>query len=174
MKVPQLSSRVWLAICAFLLSISVVLGVLLVQDHLDGPRHGSGMGPSKGPRLGKIDRLTLPPEQKQQVRQLFREHRRSHRQVARGLRKLKWQMHQALVDPTVSTQQLEAAFAEVAAQQTAIERSRLRFTLELRQLIGAENMKPLYREIFTKRKRPGKRGRRKRDDGDRENRRDRD
>lgn len=165
MKVPQLSSRVWLAICAFLLSISVVLGVLLVKDHHKGHR--------KGPRLGKLSRLDIPKEQKQQVRQLFREHRRSHRQVARGLRKLEWQMHQALVDPTVSNEQLEEVFAKVAAQQTAIERSRLRFTLELRQLIGAENMKPLYREIF-KRKGHGKRGRRKHDNDDHESRRDRD
>lgn len=146
MKLPQLSSRIWLAICAFLLSVCVVLGVWAFK----GPRRGDPI--KKIARIARMDRLDLPPGQKQQARQLFREHRRSHRVVARALRRMERQLQRAIIDPNVSDDQLMELFDKIDAQQAALHRSRFRFTVELRQLIGAANMKPLFRE-WNKRKR---------------------
>lgn len=151
MKLPQLSSRIWLAICAFLLSVCVVLGVWAVK----GRRHSD---PLK--KIARMDRLNLPPGQKQQARQLFREHRRSHRVVARALRRMERQLQRAIVDPNVSDDQLMELFDKIDAQQAALHRSRFRFTMELRQLIGPENMRPLFRGWNKgKRGRDGHRGR---------------
>lgn len=150
MKFPVFSTRIWLAICAFLVTVVVILGVLLVN----GPR-----GP-QGPKLklGKINRLDLTREKKQQVRQMFKEHRRSHRLVARELRQKERQLQDALVSPATTDEQLQESFAAVTALQRALARSRFAFTLQLRQLVGPANMKPLYRQLGNK-GRKGRRGR---------------
>lgn len=137
MKFPVFSTRIWLAICAFLVTVVVILGVLLVKGHRGG--RGAGL------KLSKISRLELSQDKKREVRELFREHRRSHRIVAKELRRMERQLQRSLMDPATTAQQLEEAFAKISDQQRALERSRFSFTLKLRQLIGPANMRPLYR-----------------------------
>lgn len=141
MKIPAFSTRIWLAICAFLITLVVILGVMVAK----GPR--GKRGPSPKLKLGKISRLDLTNEKKKEVRQLFREHRRSHRQVAKQLRRMERQLQRALVNPETTNDELQEAFAAIGAQQRALEQSRFAFTLELRQLIGPANMRPLYRHM---------------------------
>lgn len=165
MKLPQFSPRIWLAICAFLLSIIVILGIVLAK----GPHHHrKGGSLTAVPKLGKIHRLNLPAEQKQQVRALFKEHRRSHRVIAKQLRQVERRLQRALVDPATTEEQLRSHFSEISANQRALQQSRFTFTLRLRQLIGAANMRPLYRHLRRGKKHGDHRG------GDRDDRDDRD
>lgn len=159
MKIPAFSTRIWLAICAFLVTLVVILGVMVAKGHR-GPR-----GPGPKLKLGKISRLDLTPEKKKEVRQLFQEHRRSHRIVAKELRRMERKLQRALVTPATTEEQLREAFTAISAQQRALQHSRFAFTLKLRQLIGPANMKPLYRHLRGDEKRRGHKGRGPKDHG---------
>lgn len=153
MKIPAFSTRIWLAICAFLVTLVVILGVMLAKGHR-GPR-----GPGPKLKLGKISRLDLTPDKKQQVRQMFKAHRRSHRIVAKELRRMERKLQRALVSPEITEEQLRESFAAISAQQRALEHSRFAFTLKLRKLIGPAGMKPLYRHLRGDDRRRGPKGR---------------
>ncbi|MAE74961.1 MAG: hypothetical protein CL675_12780 [Bdellovibrionaceae bacterium] len=88
--------------------------------------------------------LNLTDQQTRKLKTLFHESKKHRREHRRLIRKLEKEFAKKMETPSVTVEQLEEAHQKLMAEKNDVEVSRFKKALQIRDIIGAEKMKPFF------------------------------